>query len=160
PEGSAAGTCSLRMNPPVDPNSLRAGQLLLTASGETLALAGYNFPAVNPGDPVFADGWEVRFSHFIATFDTVSLSTNPDMVPTDQSQHGPLVAELDGPWAVDMSKNGVAFPYIDGKEAGERAIAFAVMTNQNKNGNQPFDTNGTKYAVGFSAVVATSNALN
>ena len=160
PDGSEAGACSLRMNPSVDQHSLGAGQLLLTASGEILALTGYNFPAVNPGDPVFADGWEVRFSHFIATFDKVSLWTNPDMVPTDQSQHGPLVAELDGPWAVDLSQNGVAFPYIDGKEPGERAIAFAVMTNQNKNGNQPFGTSGTKYAVGFSAVVASSSALN
>jgi hypothetical protein len=161
PDVSEAGPCSLRMNPAVDQGSLQAGQLLLTASGETLALTGYNFPAVNPGDPVFADGWEVRFSHFIATFDKVSLWTNPDMVPTDQSKHGPLVAELDGPWAVDLSQNGVAFPYIDGKEPGERAVAFAVLTNQNKNGNQPFDTSGgTKYAVGFSAVVAAPNALN
>jgi hypothetical protein len=136
------------------------GQLLLTASGESLALNGYNFPAVHAGDPVFADGWEVLFDHFIATFDKVSLWTNPDMVPTDQSQHGPLVAELLGPWAVDMSLNGASFPYIDGKELGERAVAFAVIANQNKNGNAPFPTDGTRFAVGFSAVVATPMAMN
>jgi hypothetical protein len=165
PEGGADapvadGGFTLQQAPPVDPGSLQAGQLLLTASGEQLAIAGYNFPAKSPGDSVFADGWQVTFDHFIATFDKVALWTNPDMVPTDQSQHGPLVAELDGPWAVDMSKNDTGWPYIDGKETGERAVAFAVLTNQNKNGGAAFPVDGTRFAVGFSAVVATTSALN
>jgi hypothetical protein len=137
-----------------------AGQLLLTASGESLALLGYNFPAASPTDPVFADGWEVRFEHFIATFDQVRLWQNPETKTTDQSQVGTLVAELNGPWAVDMSQNHAAWPYIDGKEPGERAVAFAVIPNQNKNGNQPLPTDGTRLAVGFSEVVATPSALN
>jgi hypothetical protein len=136
------------------------GQLLLTASGESLALSGYNFPAAHSGDPVFADGWEVLFDHFIATFDKVTLWSNPDMVPTDQSMHGPLIAEKVGPWAVDLSLNAASFPYIDGKELGERAVAFAVIDNQNKNGNAPFPTDGTRFAVGFSEVVATPQAMN
>jgi len=148
---------SLSLAPCVDESSLQAGQLLLTASGEILALQGYSFPDTNG---TFADGWAVTFSHYIATFDMVSLWTNPDLVPTDQSQHGPLVAELDGPWAVDMHLNGPAFPYIDGKEPGERAVAFAVLTNQNRNGGTSFPTDGTRFAVGFSAVEPTPNALN
>ncbi len=151
---------TLAQAPSVDPNAVENGQLLLTASGEILALDGYNFPAVNPGDGVFADGWEVRFSHYIATFDKVSLWANPDMSPTDQSQVGALVAELDGPWAVDLHLNGPAFPYVDGKEQGERAVAFAVLANENKNGGAPFPTDGTRLAIGFSAVVPTPNALN
>jgi hypothetical protein len=146
--------------PPVDPNHIPDNSLLLTASGEILALNGYNFPANNPADSVFADGWQVRFSHYIATFDKVSLWTNPDTSPTDQSQVGQLVAELDGPWAVDMHANGTAFPYIDGKEQGERAVAFAVLANENKNNGAPFPTDGTRLAVGFSAVVPTAKALN
>jgi hypothetical protein len=144
----------------IDRNSVGAGQLLLTASGETLALNGYDFPAANAGDPVFADGWQVRFDHFIATFDKVTLWTNPDMVPTDQSKVGQLVAELDGPWAVDLHQNGGGFPYVDGKESGERAVAFAVLKNENKNGNVPLPTDGTRLAIGFSTVVATPNALD
>jgi hypothetical protein len=151
---------TLTQAPAVDPNSLANGTLLLTASGEILALDGYNFPAINPGDGVFADGWEVRFSHYIATFDKVSLWTNPDTSPTDQSKVGQLVAELDGPWAVDLHSNGAAFPYIDGKEQGERAVAFAVLANENKNGNAALPTDGTRLAVGFSAVVPTAKALN
>ncbi len=141
----------------VQEGALKPGQLLLTASGEQLALTGYDFPSMN-GD--FADGWKVEFTHYIATFDKVSLWTNPDMVPTDQSKVGNLVAELDGPWVVDMHLDGTSFPYIDGKEMGERAIAFAVLDNQNKNGGAAFPTDGTRLAVGFSVVVPTPKALN
>src|ERR1700722_10554368 len=167
--GSSANTCtsvaasssdggfSLPIAPCVDPSSLGPGKLLLTASGEILALDGYTFPSPNG---TFADGWAITFTHYIATFDKVSLWSNPDMVPTDQSQHGALLAELDGPWAVDMHLNGPSFPYIDGKEQGERAVAFAVLGSENKNGNAPFPTDGTRLAVGFSAVEPTPNALN
>jgi hypothetical protein len=155
-QGSDAGF-SLKVAPCVDESSLGPGQLLLTASGEILALQGYTFPDSNG---TFADGWAVKFTHYIATFDKVSLWSDPDMVPTDQSQVGPLVAELDGPWAVDMHLDGAGFPYIDGKEAGERAIAFAVLTSENKNGGKPFPTDGTRLAVGFSAVEPTPSALN
>jgi SAM-dependent methyltransferase len=144
---------SLTPSPCVDQAALEPGQLLLTASGEILALDGYQFP-VDPNGK-FADGWQVTFQHYIATFDKVSLWDNPDTSTTDQSQVGTLVAELDGPWAVDMHLNHPDFPYIDGKEQGERAVAFAVLANQNKNGNAALPTDGTRLAVGFSAVTAT-----
>ncbi len=168
PEGST-GSCtsvaapssdsgfSLPVAPCVDQSKLGPGQMLLTASGEALALQGYAFPSPNG---TFADGWAVHFTHYIATFDKVSMWTDPDIVPTDQSQVGALVAELDGPWAVDMHLDGPNFPYVDGKEMGERAIAFAVLANQNKNGGKAFPTDGTRFAVGFSAVESTPNALN
>ncbi len=148
---------SLPLAPCVDEGSLGPGQLLLTASGEQLALGGYDFPSA-AGD--FADGWRVTFTHFIATFDRVSLWDGPDSVPTDQSQVGALVAEADGPWAVDMHRNGEGFPYLDGKESGSRAVAFAVLPGENRNGGAPFPTDGTLLAVGFSVVVPTSRALN
>ena len=148
---------SLKVAPCVDQGSLAPGQLLLTASGEQLALTGYDFPSMNGA---FADGWKVEFSHYIATFDKVSLWNNPDMVPTDQSKVGSLVAELDGPWAVDMHLDGSGFPYINGKEQGERAVAFTVLSNENKNGGAAFPTDGTRLAVGFSAVTPTPSALN
>jgi hypothetical protein len=151
---------ALKPAPCVDQGSLQPGQLLLTASGETLAVDGYTFPDPNG---TFADGWQVHFTHYIATFDKVSMWSDPDSVTTDQSKVGQLVAELDGPWAVDMHLDGVGFPYVDGKEQGERAVAFAVITNQNKNVgalNASFPTDGTRFAVGFSTVVPTPDALN
>lgn len=154
----AADGFSLKAAPCVDQGSLGPGQLLLTASGEVLAVAGYDFPLDPNG--TFADGWQIRFSHVITTIDRVSLWDNPDMVPTDQSQHGGLLAELDGPWAVDLHANGVGWPYIAGKEQGEAAVAFAVLGSENQNGGAAFPTDGTRLAVGFSLVVPTSKALN
>ena len=57
------------------------GTVQFTASGEVLALGGYAFPPANAGDPDFVDGWEVHFTKFIAVFDKVTLSANPDAVP-------------------------------------------------------------------------------
>src|SRR5579872_779209 len=109
--GASTGQCTapvmetgdggLRSFTPPDLTKLRQGQLLLTASGEALAQTGYAFPDM-PSNGVFADGWAVHFNHFIALFDKVTVSNNPDMVPTDQSQMGELVAEADGPWAIDL----------------------------------------------------------
>ena len=93
PEGSTEACASvaaqeLRWRLLAEGRSLRRsdagpGQLLLSASGETLALDGYTFPDPNG---TFADGWAITFTHYIATFDKVSLWTNPDLVPTDQSR--------------------------------------------------------------------------
>ena len=47
------------------------GSVQFTASGEVLALGGYAFPPATAGDPDFVDGWEVRFTKFIAVFDKV-----------------------------------------------------------------------------------------
>ena len=80
-------------------------------------------------------------------------------VPTDQSQTDQAVAQLDGPWAIDLS---VPTPNdIPGKEMGETATPFAVIANQNVNGNQSFATDGTTCTpVGFSSVVASQSAIN
>lgn len=161
PPSEEAGACiadgGLRAFTPPRASGLKPGQILLTASGEALAQQGYNFPDM-PSNGVFADGWEVRFKHFIASFDKVTISNNPDKVPTDQSQTDQAVARLDGPWAIDLS---TPTPNdIPGKEQGETATPFAVLANQNLNGGKAFATDGTKYAVGFSSVVATSCAIN
>jgi hypothetical protein len=132
------------------------GTIRLSASGEVLALGGYQFPPANPGDVAFVDGWEVVFDELIVTIDKVSLWKNPDMVPTDQSQVGPKVAELDGPWVVDLHKGGP----LPGKGGdGEQAVPFAELDAQNLNGNAPFDPT-ERYAFGFDLVPATASANN
>lgn len=153
----AADGFALTPSPCVDSGSLGPGQMLVTASGESLARQGYDFPSALG---TFADGWKVTFTHAIATFDQVTLASDPDLVPTDQSKHGAVVAELDGPFAVDLHLDGAAFPYLDGKETGARAVALAVLRNENRNGGAAFPTDGTRLAIGYSFVVATSKALN
>ena len=73
-----------------------------SASGEVLALGGYGFPPATADAPAFVDGWEIHFTKFLTTIDKIKLYANPDTSPTDQSQVGPLVAEVDGPFAIDL----------------------------------------------------------
>ncbi len=131
-----------------------AGTVQFSASGEVLALGGYDFPPADSSAGVFVDGWSVKFTKFIAVFDKVTLSENPDTSPTDQSQTGPVVAEIDGPWAIDLHKGGP----LAGKGGGnEQAFPIEMITNQNKNGGAPFDPT-LRYAFGFDSVPATSAA--
>jgi hypothetical protein len=131
-----------------------AGTVQFTASGEVLALGGYAFPPATPGDADFVDGWEIHFTKFIAVFDKVTLSENPDTSPTDQSKTGKVVAEIDGPWAIDLHKGGS----LAGKGGtGEEAYPIETIANQNMNGNAPFDPT-MRYAFGFQSVPATASA--
>lgn len=138
--------------PPCDPG---AGGVLLTASGEVLAYSGYDFPAGVDQEAVFVDGWEVKFTRAIATFDHITLSENPDRVPTDQSKTDGVVAQVDGPWAVELHKGGP----IAGKGGTDRAVAVAALTSQNRNSNKAFDKS-KRYAFGFTTLAATAAAKN
>jgi hypothetical protein len=130
------------------------GSVQFTASGEVLALGGYAFPPATAGDPDFVDGWEVHFTKFIAVFDKVTLSETPDTSPTDQSQTGKLVAEIDGPWAIDLHKGG---PLTGKGGSDEQAYPIEMIANQNKNGGTAFDP-AMRYAFGFDSVAATASA--
>ena len=137
-------------------NSAPPGQILVTASGEVLALGGYAFPPAKDGDPAFVDGWDVRFTHVLVTLDAIRLHDTPDRSPTDQSVVGGLVAELRGPWAVDLHKGG---PLAGKGGSDEQAVAIALFANQNKNGGAAFDPT-VRYAFGYDAIAATPDARN
>lgn len=147
--------CSSKESPS-DPGG---GGIRITASGESLALSGYAFPPASPGDPAFVDGWEVKLEHLIATIDKITLSEGPDTAPGDPSRTGKVVAEVDGPFAVDLAVDGPG--NIDGAgDPGTRAVPIATLTKQNRNGDAPFATDGTRYAFGFDVVAAAANAQN
>ena len=130
------------------------GTVQFTASGEVLALGGYAFPPANAGDADFVDGWEVHFTKFIAVFDKVTLSEGPDTSATDQSQTGKKVAEIDGPWAIDLHKGG---PLTGKGGSDEQAFPIDTIANQNLNGGAAFDSS-VRYAFGFQSVPATASA--
>jgi hypothetical protein len=133
------------------------GEITFAASGEVLALTGYSFPPATPDNPAFVDGWDVHFDRLLVTIDKITLSTNPDTTKGDQSQTGGVVAEADGPWAVDLSHGDPN--YLPGKGgAGEEAVPLTKLTKQNKNGDAPFATDGTRYAFGFDVIAASSTA--
>jgi hypothetical protein len=141
------GGASLRaFTPPGDPG---AGGILISASGEVLALTGFPFPPGDPGnDTYMVDGWNFALQRYITVFDHVTLWDNPNVAPSDPSQHGVRVAHVDGPWVVDLHKGG---PLAGQGGAGEQAIAIATMTRLDN--GQSFDTTST-YAFGFSTVAA------
>lgn len=152
-EGSVDPLGLKPFTPPSDPG---AGAILVTASGESLAYGGYSFPPLAADDIVFVDGWEVRFDRLLVTLDKVSVGEIPTKSPTDQSQTGSKVAELSGPWAVDLHKGGA----IEGAGGGgERSVALGVIRNQNAIGGAAFDPT-KRYAFEFQTVPATLEAMN
>jgi hypothetical protein len=145
---SAGGLCSFHTPAP------GAGGILFSASGEVLALTGYPFPPVNAGDPVFVDGWSVSFTRLIATVDDIKLSSNPDLSPGDPSQTGPLLAEVEGPWAIDLAHADPS--YLIGKGgAGEEAVPIAYLP-----ASSSLATDGTRYAFGFDLIAATTQTAD
>lgn len=130
------------------------GSVVFTISGEQLALGGYGFPPASEDEPAFVDGWEVKFTEVLVTVDHITLSASPDLVPTDQSKTGALVAQVDGPWAVDLHKGG---PLLGKGGSSEQAVQLATVDNQNKNGGKPFAAD-ERYAFGFDVVSATDAA--
>jgi hypothetical protein len=132
------------------------GAILFTASGESLALGGYAFPQKNAGDPAFVDGWELKFTRVLVTVDKIRLSESPDTARSDQSQTGPLVAEADGPWAIDLHAGGA----LAGKGgSGEQSVPIAMLSEKNRAGGGSFDATA-RYAFGFDTIAATHDARN
>jgi hypothetical protein len=131
-----------------------AGTVTFTASGEVLALGGYAYPPATADDPAFVDGWEVKFTSLITTIDKINLSTNPDKSETDQSLTDAKVAEVTGPWAVDLHQGGP----LQGKGgADEQAVQITTLSNQNLNGGKAFDDT-VRYAFGFDLIPAAAAA--
>ncbi|MFT3766792.1 MAG: hypothetical protein QM820_14945 [Minicystis sp.] len=65
-----------------------------------------------------------------------------------------MVAEVDGPWAIDLHAGG---PLPGKGGGGEQAVKLATLDNQNKNGGKPFASD-TRYAFGYDVVAATDEA--
>ncbi len=154
-----AGAASGALAPFTTPADPGGGGILFSASGEVLALTGYPFPPVSSGDPCFVDGWDVKFTRLLVTVDRIKLWEDPDVSPGDESQTGKQVAEVDGPWAIDLSHGDPS--YLPGKGGGgEQAVPIAALKNQNLNGNAAFATDGTRYGFGFDLIAATAKTCD
>jgi hypothetical protein len=128
-----------------------SGSIDVTIGGEQLATAG--IPWDPKGVAHVTDGWEVKFEHVIVTTDKITVAENPDKVPSDQSQTGTIVAEVTGPWAVDLHKTGP----LPGAGGEGTAFPITTITTQNKNGDKPFEAD-QRYAFSYDTVVATDKA--
>lgn len=151
--GPDAGTGLGTFTPPTDPG---AKGILFTVSGETLANTGYDFPPAGDDAVFFVDGWEVRYDRVLVTFDHITLAENPDKSPSDQSQVGTTVAQVDGPWAVDLHQGG---PLADKDGNANSAVGIAALKGKNKGTTGEFDST-MRYAFSFDGVVASASAKN
>jgi hypothetical protein len=158
-QAGSGGGQSVGLQPftaPADPGN---GGLLVTVSGEDLAINGYPFVAgvsKSEGDPpAFVDGWEVKLEHFIVTIGKVTLHDNPDKNPDDPKDMGALVAEAAGPFAVDVSIGGP----IVGKSGSpdEKTVAIAAFTGPASGGGFKTDQ---RYAISYTTVTASGQAKN
>jgi hypothetical protein len=127
-------------------NNAIGGSIQFTASGGAQAVNGYDFP---PTDGRFVDGWEVRFDRVLVTVDKLTVSGDPES-PTP----GAVVAEMDGPWAIDLSKQGSAA----GKNGDpETAVPISILYDQIGNNGHPFDIT-KRYGFGYDLVAASASA--
>ena len=146
----AAGHTLKNLGSVTDPGG---GGFLITISGEVNALSGYPYPPFDVSQTWMVDGWNWKIEKYIVVVDKITLWTDPNASPTDQSQHGAAVAQANGPWVIDLHKGGP----IDGKGGGgEQAVPITTMTNQNLNGGASFDPSVT-YGFGFSTVQAPAD---
>ncbi len=147
PIGDGNGHTLRAFHGPADPGG---GGFVFTISGEVNAQTGYPFPPFDPSQTWMVDGWNWRVEKFIVVVDHLTLWSNPNESASDQSQHGPAVAHVDGPFVVDLHKGG---PLSGKGGGGEEALAIATLAQQNDTGGAGFDP-ATTYAFGFSTVAA------
>ena len=77
----------------------------------------------------------------------------PTRIRGDQSKTGAVVAEVDGPWAVDLHRGG---PDTSPARAAGRASRADRRAHERRRAATPFATDGTRYAFGFDIVAATA----
>lgn len=121
----------------------------VSASGEALAQRGYDYESSpGAGEPVFVDGWELRFSRYLVVIDKVGVyqqGSDPDV----RESVGKPVVERRGPWIVDLKKSG---PLVGAGGSPETAVPLTVLTAD-------FDTTRT-YAFSYETGAASFGVHN
>jgi len=126
--------------------------LSVTFSGETLAISGLPYTPNLPGDPVFVDGWSVKFTEYLMVVDNVRLNGDPT-ASLIWAQMGPVVATRRGPFIVDAHRcHGIL-----GKDGVEPASALFAWNHLDD--GSAFDT-GVRYAFSYDVVQASFPAIS
>jgi hypothetical protein len=129
----------------------RSGGVQIAISGEDIATDGIHFPTGS--EVTIVDGWAIDLEHVLVTIGNVTLSENPDLMPSDQSRTGSVVARADGPWAVDLTVEG-ALPAAGGEGL---ATELTLIENQTERAGRAFATD-ERYAFGYEIQEASDDA--
>ncbi|CAN5771024.1 hypothetical protein BH11MYX4_BH11MYX4_44240 [soil metagenome] len=138
------------------PSAGKKNGFQITVSGEDLAVVGYDFAAgatANGDPPAFVDGWELKFEHIIVTVDKIRLNADPDKNPANPAMLGPVVASVDGPWAVDVVVGGD----VVGKSGSPDEKTVTIATIDAQSDGTPFDP-ASRYAFNYDIVAASAAA--
>jgi len=128
----------------------------VTVSGEDLAQLGYPFgpnAEANGDPPAFVDGWELSFEHVIVTVDKLRLNAEPDRDEGNPQDVGAVVAQVDGPWAVDLTLGGDRI----GKSGSPDERTVAIARFDERDNGEAFDAT-SRYAFSYDFVTASDDA--
>lgn len=127
------------------------GRVQLAISGEAIATDGVAFP--EGSEVTFVDGWALELTHVLVTVGNITLAEDPDLVPTDQSQVGAIVARAPGPWAIDLHEPGT-LPAAGGEGL---AIGLGSIDNETERGGAAF-ARDRRYAFSYDVLPAATDA--
>lgn len=126
----------------------------VSISSEGFGQQGFPYTAAPPaGEPVFVDGWEVRFTRILVTVKNVRLNA-PGASASDPASVGASVALNPRAYAVNVQKAG---PVTGASGGEETAIPLFVFTAADS--GAALDST-VRYAFSYDTVPATMAATN
>lgn len=143
---------------PVTPAFTRAVNeprtIQVSTSSEGFGRRGFDYSATPPaGEPVFVDGWEVRFTRILVTVKNVRLN-RPGSTPSDPASVGAAVATNPRAYAVNVQKAGP----VTGAGGGEETAIPLFVFRSDAQGAALSTT--TRYALSYDVVAATTASTN
>jgi hypothetical protein len=131
-----------------------ARTIQVSISSEGFGQQGFPYAATPPaGEPVFVDGWEVRFTRILVTVKNVRLN-RPGNMPSDPASVGAPVATNPRAYAVNVQKAG---PVTGAGGGEETAIPLFVFRSDEQGGAL---STTTRYALSYDVVPATTASTN
>lgn len=127
------------------------GTIAVQISGEELGTDGFLFPTGS--EVTLVDGWEIEFTHVLVTVGEVTVSEDPDLAPSDQSQTGEAVAHAHGAFAVDLHREGS----VPGAGGEGTATPLLTLTGQDLRDGAPFAAD-QRYAFSYEVLAASAGA--
>lgn len=126
----------------------------VSISSEGFGQQGFAYSATPPaGEPVFVDGWQVRFTRILVTVKNARLN-GPGATPSDPAAVGGAVALNPRAYAVNVQKAG---PVTGAGGGEETAVPLFVFTAADS--GAALDPS-VRYAFSYDTVAATTAATN